>query len=222
MRLAGIDDRRRSLGCMAAMLVSALALAGCSSSTPDSSISFGQFSNYFSGSSSQAAAPQPGATPFNEEDCPSLDIRAGASTLMNATKTQDPTAADLRYQLSFTRLARQCFAQGGVVTMKVGVQGRVVVGPAGAPTQVDVPVRFAVMQEGVAPKPIMTKFKRFAVAMPPGETNVIFSDVEDNLSFPMPSLAELQAYVVYVGFDEIGDRNEKRPAPKKKSAPRKQ
>ena len=28
----------------------------------------------------------------------------------------------------------------------------------------------------------------------------------------MPSPAELDAYVVYVGFDEIGDKNEKKPA----------
>ena len=28
----------------------------------------------------------------------------------------------------------------------------------------------------------------------------------------MPSGAELDAYVIYVGFDEIGDKNEKKPA----------
>jgi hypothetical protein len=32
------------------------------------------------------------------------------------------------------------------------------------------------------------------------------------LSFPLPSSAELAAYVVYVGFDEIGDKNEKKLA----------
>ena len=30
----------------------------------------------------------------------------------------------------------------------------------------------------------------------------------------MPSRSELDAYVVYVGFDEIGDKNEKKPAKK--------
>ena len=37
-------------------------------------------------------------------------------------------------------------------------------------------------------------------------------DVEEGLSFPLPSRSELEAYVIYVGFDEIGDKNEKRSA----------
>ena len=37
----------------------------------------------------------------------------------------------------------------------------------------------------------------------------------------MPSRSELDAYVVYVGFDEIGDKNEKKP-PAKKTATRQQ
>ena len=57
------------------------------------------------------------------------------------------------------------------------------------------------------------------MALPPGETNVIFSDIEEDLSFSLPASAEFDAYVVYVGFDDVGDRNERRPAPKK-SAPR--
>ena len=51
-----------------------------------------------------------------------------------------------------------------------------------------------------------------------------FVDIEDGLSFPLPSKEELAAYVIYVGFDEIGDRNEKnekKPArPAKHSAQR--
>jgi hypothetical protein len=52
---------------------------------------------------------------------------------------------------------------------------------------------------------------------------VQFIDVEEGLSFPLPSRSELEAYVVYVGFDEIFDRNEKKPAKSgKKLAPRPQ
>jgi hypothetical protein len=103
--------------------------------------------------------------------------------------------------------------------MRVGVQGRVITGPAGAPTQVDVPLRYAVVREGVEPKTITTKFRRFPVAMAPGATNVVFTDIEEDLSFPIPSTVDLDAYVVYIGFDDQGDRTERRP-PAKKSAPR--
>jgi hypothetical protein len=105
--------------------------------------------------------------------------------------------------------------------LKVGVQGRIIVGPVGGPGQVDIPLRYAVVREGVEPKTIATKFKRVPAEVPPGQSNVVFSDVEENLSFPMPSRAELAAYMVYVGFDEIGDAPEKKPAAKKPVAKRK-
>jgi hypothetical protein len=169
----------------------------------------------------RAAQASVGPTASINEDCPTVDIRTGASTLAIATKTQSPTATDLRYQLSFNQTARQCALAGGVVRMRVGVQGRVVVGPAGAPPQVDVPLRYAVVREGVEPKTIATKFRRFPVVVPSGANNVPFVDIEEDLSFPMPSLAELQTYVVYIGFDDVGDRATRPAAPaKKKSSPR--
>ena len=70
-------------------------------------------------------------------------------------KPKEATANDLRYQLTFIELARQCFVDGGNVRMRVGVQGRAIVGPAGAPPQVAAPIRYAVVQEGVQPKTIV-------------------------------------------------------------------
>ncbi len=150
-----------------------------------------------------------------DDDCPSVEIRGGASTLAIAAKPQGATASDLRYQLTFTQTARQCLLAGSVLRMRVGVQGRIIVGPAGAPNQVDVPVRYAVVQEGIQPKTITTKFRRIPVGMPPGAPSVLFTDIEEDLSFPMPSRAVLDAYVVYVGFDDVGDRSQPRAAPKK-------
>ena len=153
-----------------------------------------------------------------DDNCPSADVRQGASTLAIATKTQQATGSDLRYQLSITQLARQCALEGPEIRMRVGVQGRVIVGPAGAPNQVEVPLRYAVVREGVEPKTITSKFRRIPVALPPGATNVTFTDIEENLRFPMPARAELEAYVVYIGFDAAGERP---PAPAKKAAPKK-
>ena len=98
------------------------------------------------------------------------------------------------------------------MTIKVGAQGRVILGPFGTPGSLDVPLRYAVVREGPEPRMIVTKFKRAGATIAPGQTHVQFVDIEEGLSFPLPSAAELSAYVVYVGFDEIGDRNEKKPA----------
>src|SRR5262252_10713538 len=99
--------------------------------------------------------------------------------------------------------------------IKVGIQGRVIIGPMGGPGKVEVPLRYAVVREGPQPKTVVTKFKRISVTVAPGEPHVQFVDIEEGLGFPMPSRSELDAYVVYVGFDEIGDKNEKKPPAKK-------
>ena len=137
-----------------------------------------------------------------------------------AGKPAEAASTDVRYQLTLTQFARQCTAIGGNLVMKVGVQGRIIVGPAGGPGQVDIPLRYAVVREGVAPRTIATKFKRVPADVAPGQASVVFSDVEESLSFPMPSRTELAAYMVYVGFHEIGEGTEKKPAAKKPAAKR--
>jgi len=212
--------QERSSTVAAAVLLLAVGVTGCSSvGSTDWFPSIPGFSNVVTTSADRSALAQQPTPPSMDDNCPTAEIRQGASTLAVAAKTQQPTASDLRYQLSITQLARQCALEGPEVRMRVGVQGRVIVGPAGAPNQVDVPLRYAVVREGVEPKTIVSKFRRVPVAMPPGTTNVMFTDIEEDLRFPIPSRAELEAYVVYIGFDEAGDRN--RPAPAKKAAPKK-
>lgn len=215
----------RCAGAFGAAALVAVGLAGCSSaSTGAASDWFPSIPGFSSVKSTPAdrsalaAAESPSVDV--DRDCPSVDIRQGASTLaVAAAKAQQATANDLRYQFTFTEIARQCALAGPLLRMRIGVQGRILVGPAGAPNQVEVPIRYAVVQEGVEPKTITTKFRRFPVTLPPGATNVAFTDIEEDLSFPVPERVALDAYVVYVGFDEIGDRNERRP-PAKKAAPK--
>jgi len=213
------DNKRERNGRRAAALIASAALvSGCSSASSvvdsyETTPSWGtRISSFFSRATpgvSQPASPTPSAP---EVECPGVDIRAGASTLNIATRPDQATAGDLRYQLSFGQTARECRVQDATMTIKVGVQGRVILGPFGTPGSVDVPLRYAVVREGPEPRMIVTKFKRAGATIAPGQTHVQFVDIEEGLSFPLPSAAELSAYVVYVGFDEIGDRNEKKPA----------
>jgi hypothetical protein len=216
MRPEHDDERRRGRRRALALLGSAVLLSGCSSV---SSIGGGDDPSFSSRVASLFSSAKPGVTqPASptpsapEVECPGVDIRTGASTLNIAAKTGQATAGDLRYQLSFGQTARECSVQGGVISVKVGVQGRVILGPMGGPGQVDVPLRYAVVREGVQPKTIVTKFKRIPVVVAPEQTHVQFVDIEEGLTFPMPPASELDAYVIYVGFDEIGDKNEKKPA----------
>ena len=91
-------------------------------------------------------------------------MRTGAATLMIGSKpgAGEPSALDLRYQGTIVRTARECRVSAGIMTMKVGIEGRVITGPAGGPGTVDVPLRIAVVQEGINPKTIVSKFVHIA------------------------------------------------------------
>ena len=209
-------EQARGLRGAAALIVTAVLLSGCSlassiGSSDDSPSFTSRFTNFFTGATPGVTQPHSPTPTAPEVECPGVDIRTGASTMNVAAKTADATAGDLRYQFSFGQTARECAVQGGNLSIKVGVQGRVILGPMGSPGQVEVPLRYAVVREGPQPKTVVTKFKRIAVTVASGQTHVQFVDIEEGLAFPMPSKSELDAYVVYVGFDEIGDKNEKKP-----------
>ena len=171
----------------------------------------------FGKSSPPSNSNEPANTPA-EVDCPGVAVRPGASTLAITQPGVDAGPMTTRYQVSIAQTARECAALGGVMTIKVGVEGRVLLGPVGGPGQIDVPLRMAVVQEGPNPKAIVSKFYKLAVAIPPGQTNVPFVHVEQDLTFPMPRGADLDAYVVYVGFDPASlNTKPERPVKKPKA-----
>jgi hypothetical protein len=129
----------------------------------------------------------------------------------------------LKYQGSFVRVARDCSVAGSDMVIKVGVQGRIVVGPAGGPGEVQVPLRIAVVEEAPGGfKPIVTKLVRIPVTVAPGQGNVVFSHIEQGMSFPLPTpSSQLDDYIVYVGFDPLAaePKEPAKPKPKGKPAP---
>jgi len=152
-----------------------------------------------------------------EVDCPGVDVRQGASTMSITEPGAEAGPMTTRYQVTIGQTARECAALGGVMTMKVGVQGRVLLGPAGGPGQIDIPLRMAVVREGPNPKTIVSKFYKLAVAIPPGQTSVPYMHIDQDLTFPMPREADLDAYIVYVGFDpaSLSTKPERKPAKQK-------
>lgn len=214
-----------------------LALAGGCSSTeeilgdrpqpaPSSSPSFTErFRNLF-GSSEKASAAQPAAAssaqPASSEtkvNCPPTDVRQGAATLQMTAPGEDNAMA-VRYQATFSRTARQCTVSAGTLTIKVGVQGRLVLGPAGTPGETHVPLRYALVQEGIQPKTIWSKLYMLPVAITADQPSVPFTHVVEDLVVPLPPGDELDRYVVYVGFDPQGAELEKKQQRKPQRGPK--
>jgi hypothetical protein len=149
-------------------------------------------------------------------DCPNVEYRQGAATLAVNAPGVENSALSLRYQGSFTQTARECIVRGTEVNIKVGVQGRIVVGPAGGPGTVQIPLRYALVREGLEPKVLWTKLFVFPVVIPDGQLNVPFLHVEEEMLLPIPSSAELDAWVIYIGFDP-DSLTPAKPAPKPKT-----
>jgi hypothetical protein len=177
--------------------------------------------SWFTSDSSQALAAAPSQTQASADfDCPVVDYRQGAATLsVNDSKADNP-ALSLKYQASFVKTARECDVRGDMVTIRVGVQGRVVVGPAGGPGNVTIPLRYALVREGIEPRTLWTKLFAIPVSVTNDQLNVPFTHIEEEMTVPIPPAAELSAYVVYIGFDPEGLKppEKPKPAPRPKAA----
>jgi hypothetical protein len=162
-----------------------------------------RFKSLFGGKSDEPAqkpAPAPGQPGDDELDCPQVTVRAGASTYGVGATGKPAVGNDVRFQASITKMARECNRNGGEITARIGIQGRVIAGPAGAPPSVEVPIRIAVVQGGVGEKVITSKAYRTTVEMSQGGS-VPFTFVAEDLSYPVPSAAAADSYIFYVGFD---------------------
>jgi len=218
---AGLKGRWRGV---AVMTIAATVLSGCGggslfgSGPSDASASISDRFGQLFGSKSQAIGEQPPAAEQNEVTCPTVAIRPGASTYAVGMPGKGTTGSDLRYQATITRTARDCTLAGGQVTARIGIQGRVIAGPAGAPDAVDVPLRVAVVQDGVTPKTIFTKAYQTRVSMS-ADGSVVFSLVAEDVSYPVPAGGAGDSYVFYLGFDPQALKPEPKPRmAKKKSA----
>lgn len=149
-----------------------------------------------------------------------MEYRLGAATLAINDPGVENSALSLRYQASFLQTARECAVRDGNLNIKVGVQGRIVVGPAGGAAQVTIPLRYALVREGLEPRTIWTKLFLVPVTILEGAPNALFVHIEEEMTAPLPPAVELDAYVIYVGFDPDSVVPAKPPPPKAKSKPR--
>jgi hypothetical protein len=146
------------------------------------------------------ANPAPLTPPVDEaikRDCPPIEILDGAASLrIYDGATADPFS--VRYQASIAETARECSSLGAEVGVRVGVVGRVILGPKGAPGTFRAPLRIAVVDE--ANKPLYSQVHQVDVTVPPGETKADFTKVDDAISVPLPA-NRFRGWRILVGYD---------------------
>src|SRR3954454_17543601 len=174
-----------------------------------------RFKGLFGGKSDEPAqpkpAPVPGQPPADDDlDCPQVTVRAGASPYALGATGTPAVGNEVRFQATITKMARECTRNGADIWARIGIQGRVIAGPAGAPATVEVPLRVAVVRDGVNEKVIATSVVRTTVSMAEG-LSVPFSVVAENVIYPAVSADENDSYVFYIGFDPQALKPEAKP-----------
>lgn len=181
-----------------------LALAGCQSSNTVSDTERNFTTKLiFGGNALPPASPtgQPGA---RELGCPAAQILDGTA----AFRAGDAgSARGLTYQAAINDLARECTPDGGTMRIKVGVQGRVILGENGKPGTYTIPLRVAVRGDG---KTVYSRLIPTSVTIPASETQAAFVIIDEQVTLPITAEDPGEQYTILVGLDPQGQRPERR------------
>lgn len=141
--------------------------------------------------------PEPKAAP-REYTCPTATTLEGTASYR--TGAQEGSRG-VSFQASINDVARQCSLGTTTLTMKVGVQGRVVLGDAGKPGPVTIPVRVAVRR---LEQTVYSKIHTAQVNV--SDEGSSFIVVDDGISLPLSANDPGDEFTVFVGIDPQGNK----------------
>lgn len=135
--------------------------------------------------------------------CPEVSVRDGTDAVRVYAGAQ--TGSNVRYEYALGDVARKCAPVGREITLKVGVSGRVLLGPAGSPGTFNVPVRIVVIKTDTQDA-AFTKLYTVPVTVPAGATSAPFRFIAENVAVPLVSKKGNADYSIEVGFDSVGGK----------------
>jgi hypothetical protein len=153
---------------------------------------------------------EPSATAGKKEetlDCPEVRVPSGESAL----RVGGEGSASVRHQFSLGDVARECVHVGNQLTIKVGVKGRVLLGPAGTPGSYSAPLRIGIRKQQ-GEQIAVSKVFNVGATIAPGTPGAEFMVVTEPFAVPFTTEHAADDYEVVVGFgkDAKGAPVEKR------------
>jgi hypothetical protein len=144
-----------------------------------------------------------------ELQCPPIEIDEGGA----AARVGGPENASVRYQFAISQTARECAPlSNNQFSLKVGVSGRLLIGPAGKPGAYSAPLRVTVHDENTK-KDAFTKVYKIEASVPDAG-DAPFNLVTEPIVLPMTRTELADDYTLTVGFDN--GKTAATPAPKPK------
>ena len=193
-------------------------LAGCAgsdnflaSTTSSASSAFGNLLSF--------TTAKPGAEPLRTANkdplqCPVIEVLDGTSSV-RTYGGGDQSNNNVKYQYSMGDVARECIREGDQISIKVGVAGRVLLGPVGQPGSFNVPIRIVVRRDADQ-KPATSKLYQVPTSVAFGQTQGEFTLVSEPLSVPFVQAHADEDYTILVGFDDHTAPVAKTPSKKKR------
>lgn len=136
-------------------------------------------------------------------NCPSVTVQEGGA----AYRIGRPGSGEIAHQASLAETARECRFSGSSLSLKVGLQGRMLIGAAGRPGTFSAPVRVQVKRGDAV---VASRVARVSVTIPQNETSASFVHIEDNITLPVGVNDPAEEYDIIVGFDQGGGQGEAR------------
>jgi hypothetical protein len=124
-----------------------------------------------------------------------IEVQDGTAAVRVGGQTND----SVRYQFDIVNTARECHIMGNQFSVKVGVAGHLLIGPAGAPGAYSTQLRVVVRRDSDQ-KPEISKVYKID-ANTNGGSQAPFQIVSEPLMLPFTHEQEDQDYTILVGFD---------------------
>ena len=141
--------------------------------------------------------PPPVTAQIEDVYCPQVEIAEGGSTMRSYSGGRVGDAAGLRSQIAIAELARECVGQpDGTTLVKVGVEGRALLGAGGGAGRYDVPVRIVVKR---GDRVIANRLRRTAVSIAAGQAQASFAVVEEGIVVPAADATSFDIEVALAG-----------------------
>jgi hypothetical protein len=168
--------------------------------SPSSLAKLVSFNSSDSDQQAPVGAPESTAALNQDIDCPEVEVQDGTA----AMRVGGDTNQAVRYQFDIVNTARECKVEGQQFAVKVGVAGRLLIGPAGSAGAYTAPLR-VVVRDDATQKPVISKlYKMSADATDPTNLQAPFQFVTEPLMLPYKHRWADQDYTILVGFDTAG------------------
>ena len=143
----------------------------------------------------QISQVQSTALPAIATQCPPIKVRLGGEAIFSYANNRVSDAQALKYQAVIDGQSRNCVVSNGLITVKMGVVGRLILGPSNTRNSETLPVRFVVERNEVA---VFSQLYEIPLTVTPPDRSTEFVKVVENVAIPYLGGENI---VIWVGFD---------------------